>query len=60
VWRSFQIWLDEKPWRGRTFFLLIVALNAYAFYYNYSRSPVYAAFDLLFVVFSLFFFFKTS
>lgn len=58
MWRSFQFWLEEKPWRGRTFFILIVVLNAYGFYYNYSRAPVFAFFDLLFVVFSLYFLFK--
>jgi hypothetical protein len=59
VWRSFQFWLQEKPWRGRTFFILIVALNACAFYYNYSRAPVYAFFDLLFVLFGIYFLFTT-
>jgi hypothetical protein len=58
VWKSFQFWLEEKAWRGRTFFILIVALNAYGFYYNYSRAPVFAFIDLLFVVFSLYFLFK--
>jgi len=50
--------VEEKLWRGRTFFILIVVLNAYGFYYNFSRAPVFAFFDLLFVVFSLYFLFK--